>query len=93
MKAFIKDPASNINTLNQIIPALIADFAKDAKGVSKQIEALMEAVTTKKIIDKSDIAQVLFAKEQVTGNETKKFVITRLRVMFDNIVDQVKDVD
>lgn len=93
MKAFIKDPASNINTLNQIIPALIADFAKDAKSVAKQIEALMEAVTTKKIIDKSDIAQVLFAKEQVTGNETKKFVITRLRVMFDNIVDQVKDVD
>lgn len=93
MKAFIKDPASNINTLNQIIPALIADFAKDAKSVAKQIEALMEAVTTKKIIDKSDIAQVLFAKEQITGNETKKFVITRLRVMFDNIVDQVKDVD
>ncbi len=93
MKAFIKDPASNINTLNQILPALIADFPKDAKSVSKQIEALIEALTTKKIIDKNDIGQVIFAKDQVTGNETKKFVITRLRVMFDNIIDQVKDVD
>ncbi len=93
MKAFIKDPASNINTLNQILPALIADFPKDAKSVSKQIEALIEALTTKKIIDNNDIGQVIFAKDQVTGNETKKFVITRLRVMFDNIIDQVKDVD
>ena len=56
MKAFIRDPASNINALNQIIPALISDFAKEPKPTSKQIETLIEALTSKKIIDKNDIA-------------------------------------
>jgi DNA integrity scanning protein DisA with diadenylate cyclase activity len=61
MKAFIRDPASNINALNQIIPSLISDFAKEPKATSKQIETLIEALTSKKLIDKNDIAQVLFA--------------------------------
>ena len=93
MKAFIRDPASNINALNQIIPSLISDFAKEPKGTSKQIETLVEALTSKKIIDKNDISQVLFANGPVVGNETKKFVITRIRVMLDNIIDQVTNVD
>ena len=56
MKAFIRDPASNINALNSIMPSLISDFAKEPKATSKQIETLIEAFTSKKIIDKNDIA-------------------------------------
>ena len=47
-----------------------------------------------KIIDKGDIERLILGEEiSKEAKESKKFVITRFSVMFDNIIDQVTDED
>jgi hypothetical protein len=75
---------------------LISSFAKDAKTVSKSVSNLLEALLSSKILDTADIETVILGRQQPVSfdnKETKKFVCTRLQVLFDNLIEQVTEVD
>lgn len=54
---------------------------------------IIETLLAKKLVEDSDLDQLLFGKAQSQLSETRKFIVTRLVVMFDNFIDQVKDID
>ena len=73
---------------------MISSFAKDAKTVSKSVSNLLEALLSSKILDTADIEAVILGRPVSFDNkETKKFVCTRLQVLFDNLIEHVTEVD
>jgi hypothetical protein len=52
MKLVITDPASNVNQINQLFPALISAFSKAPKEVSKGLTEIITSFTKAKIIDR-----------------------------------------
>jgi hypothetical protein len=53
---FIKDPATHINSLNTIIPQLIAQFGKNSSSATDTIELILNALTAKRIIEERDLS-------------------------------------
>lgn len=92
---FAKDPASQINTLNVIFPALIKSYGSNPEGVTRMTSSILEALKDKRILEPADIERLFFGVEHAPAGlpETKKFVLSRLAVLFENLVAQTKEVD
>jgi hypothetical protein len=94
LRQVVSDPASNVNTLNSLLPALISSFSSSPQEVSEGFGKLVKAMLKAKIIDMSDVENLLMGQEIAKeAKEAKKFVITRFKVLLDNLIDQVTDED
>ena len=73
MKQFFQDPASNINSLNTIIPALISqqDKIEAITSFSKIIKTLHD----NEILSQTDIKCILFFDESEKISEQSNFCI------------------
>lgn len=89
--SFLRDPASQINKLNTIIPHLIQLYASNAKQGAKAVGQLLEALKAKKLVEREDLEALVLGRE--VKNEVRAFVVTRLAVLLENMVDQTSDVD
>jgi hypothetical protein len=79
LKQIIADPATNVNQLNMLLPALIAGFSKSPQQVSEAFGSLINAMLKVKIIDLKDIERLIMGEKiSDDAKESKKFVITRL---------------
>ena len=94
LKQVIKDPAANVNHLNTIIPALIDSFSEAPQQVAEAVGQIVKAMIKGRIIEIEDVERLIMGEElSKEAKETKKFVITRFKVMMENLVDQVTDED
>jgi len=89
--SFLRDPASQINKLNTIIPQLIQLYASNAKQGAKSVGQLLEALKSKKLVEREDLEALVLGRE--VKNEVRAFVITRLSVLIENMVEQTSDID
>jgi hypothetical protein len=94
LKQVINDPAANVNQLNTLIPALIAGFSEAPQQVAEAVGQIVKAMIKGRIIDIEDVERLIMGEElSKEAKEAKKFVITRFKVMMENLVDQVTDED
>ena len=89
--SFLRDPASQINKLNTIIPHIIQLYATNAKQGAKCVGQLLEALKTKKLVEREDLEALVLGQD--VQNEVRAFVVTRLAVLLENMVDQTSDID
>lgn len=55
---------------------------------------ILDALKEKKIVDLIDLERLFFGMDLPQGiSETKKFVLTRLSVLFDNLIASTTEVD
>jgi hypothetical protein len=94
LKQVVNDPAANVNQLNTLIPALIAGFSEAPQQVAEAVGQIVKAMIKGRIIDIEDVERLIMGEElSKEAKEAKKFVITRFKVMMENLVDQVTDED
>ena len=89
--SFLRDPASQINKLNTIIPQLIQLYASNAKQGAKSVGQLLDTLKSKKLVEREDLEALVLGRE--VKNEVRAFVITRLSVLIENMVEQTSDID
>ncbi len=83
-----------MNQLNTLIPALIGGFTKSPQQVTEAFGQIINAMLKVKIIDLKDVDRLILGEKiSEDAKESKKFVITRLEVMIDNLIDQVTNED
>ena len=62
--------------------------------MAEAVGQIVKAMIKGRIIEKEDVERLIMGKElSKEAKEAKKFVITRFKVMMDNLVDQVTDED
>ena len=94
LKLVINDPAANVNQLNTLIPALIAGFSEAPQQVAEAVGQIVKAMIKGRIIEIEDVERLIMGEElSKEAKEAKKFVITRFKVMMENLVEQVTDED
>ena len=94
LKQVIKDPAANVNHLNTLIPALIDSFSEAPQQVAEAVGQIVKAMIKGRIIEIEDVGRLIMGEElSKEAKEAKRFVITRFKVMMENLVDQVTDED
>jgi len=94
LKQVVTDPATNVNQLNQLLPAMISAFAKAPKEVSDGFGQIVRAMVKAKIVDNKDLETLIMGEEiGKEAKEAKKFVITRFKVMMENLIEQANDED
>ena len=73
-QAFLKDPASSINTLNSLIPQLINMFPADSSQAMQCVSEMLQTLQDKRIIGLVDIEDLVLGTEHasdVKGKETR----------------------
>jgi hypothetical protein len=94
LKLVINDPAANVNQLNTLIPALIAGFSEEPQEVAEAAGQIVKAMIKGRIIEIEDVERLIMGEElSKDSKEAKKFVITRFKVMMENLLEQVTDED
>lgn len=93
IQSLIKDPASHINTLNQILPALIKNYqSDDSQQVIDEISKIIETFVEKDILSKADLKKMIMQMDIDEGlNNVAKFVIQRFNVMLANLIEETND--
>ncbi|CDW88629.1 nucleolar complex protein 4 homolog [Stylonychia lemnae] len=93
IEVFKKSPVENINLLNQIIPQLIKDFQNQALKVFKKLDQIIQVLLEKELLTQNEYKIIILNQDDSHLLDTHKFIVKRIKVLLENIIEQAKTVD